>query len=182
MTAQKLEINLLPKDPFEDSFGGRLLKWALSVGRYIVIATELVVIGAFLSRFKLDRDLADLNEAIAQKQAVLQSYQEIETAWRETASRLGLIKKLTGESLKVNTELTNLAAITPQDLVFTVISINPEEMELSGRALSEAGLAALINQLKSDQRWGSIVVDQIISSGERGPGLIFHVRAQPKAG
>ena len=92
MPATETKINLLPVDPFEQGFWGRFLKWGLSVGRYIVIATELVVILAFLSRFKLDRDLSDLNETIAEKQAVLAAYSTLEADYRELAGRLDLIK------------------------------------------------------------------------------------------
>ena len=61
MTARHpVPINLLPKTEFELSFWGRFIKWALSTGRYIIILTELVVIIAFMSRFKLDRDASDV--------------------------------------------------------------------------------------------------------------------------
>jgi hypothetical protein len=63
----KKEINLLPKEEFEKKPLGKFLVWALSIGRYIVIFTELIVILAFLSRFKLDRDLADLNQSVREK-------------------------------------------------------------------------------------------------------------------
>ena len=60
----KKDINLLPREEFEQKTVGRFLIWALTVGRWIVIVTELIVITAFLSRFKLDRDLANLYEKI----------------------------------------------------------------------------------------------------------------------
>jgi hypothetical protein len=67
----KQEINLLPREEFEKKPIGKFLTWALSIGRYIIIFTELIVILAFLSRFKLDRDLSDLNQSIREKQAVI---------------------------------------------------------------------------------------------------------------
>ena len=47
MTAQEKQINLLPKDKWEVGVIGKLLKWALNIGRYIVVFTELIVISAF---------------------------------------------------------------------------------------------------------------------------------------
>ena len=64
-------INLLPKSDFEASFWGKFLKWGVSSGRYLVILTELVVIVAFLSRFKLDWDYAAVRDRINGKRAVL---------------------------------------------------------------------------------------------------------------
>jgi len=60
----KKPINLLPPSEFEQSFWGKFLKWAVTAGRYVTILTELVVILAFLFRFKLDTEVADLGTRI----------------------------------------------------------------------------------------------------------------------
>ncbi len=67
MAARKNQqlINLLPQEEFAVSTLGRILAWLMSTFRYIVIAVEMVVMLAFLSRFWLewnthDVDLADL--------------------------------------------------------------------------------------------------------------------------
>ncbi len=82
MAARKSTIELLPQENWEKGTFGRLLKWALTVGRYIVIITELIVILAFLSRFKFDRDLTDLNEKVKQQQAIVQSSAQFEQKFR----------------------------------------------------------------------------------------------------
>ena len=69
-----ITINLVPKDPFFATIPGRVLKWALSAGRYIVIFTELVVIISFATRFTLDRQVTDLNDTITSKEAIINSY------------------------------------------------------------------------------------------------------------
>ena len=82
--ARKLtEINLLPKERWETGVLGKLLKWALNIGRYVVVFTELVVIGAFLYRFGLDRQLTDLKEEIGQKQALVESFGDFEAKFRD---------------------------------------------------------------------------------------------------
>ena len=67
MNPLKLKINLLSKKDLEEKALGRFLKWSLSFGRYIIVGTEIIVLIAFFSRFKLDRQLTDLHEAINQK-------------------------------------------------------------------------------------------------------------------
>ena len=62
----KNSVNLLPKDAFESSTFGVVLEWALAFGKWVVILTQLVVMGAFLWRFGLDRKLTDLRKEIAQ--------------------------------------------------------------------------------------------------------------------
>ena len=46
---------------------GKISGMGTDYGRHIVLLTELVVIAAFLSRFKLDRDYADLGDKITGK-------------------------------------------------------------------------------------------------------------------
>ena len=66
MPAKTVDVNLLEKDDFSESPIGRIVTWAITYGRYIMILTEIVVLLAFISRFSLDRKLTDLNEAIGQ--------------------------------------------------------------------------------------------------------------------
>jgi len=176
--ASDAKINLLPRDPFEDSFLGKFLRWALSVGRYIVIATELVVILSFLARFKLDRDLADLNEAIAQKQAILASYRELEADYRAVAKRLELIAELDKQSLKANEAISKLAAATPLDVSFALIGLSPTEIELQGTAGSERGLTAFLRAVKVKAGFSGAILTQVSSAGEKGPGISFRLTAK----
>ena len=178
MPATETKINLLPIDPFEVGFWGKCLKWGLSVGRYIVIATELVVILAFLSRFKLDRDLSDLNEAIAEKQAVLAAYSTLETDYRELAGRLGLIKQLRLTGLASQEDISSLEKLTPADVSFGTIRMTETEMELAGRAVSETSLAAFLKALTTKGGFKNVTVGQISSGGEGGGGIEFRLTAK----
>ena len=63
-------INLLPKDSFESSWAGRVLSWALAFGKWTVIVTQLVVIGAFLFRFGYDRKLTDLRRSLEEEAGI----------------------------------------------------------------------------------------------------------------
>ena len=62
--AKNKSINLLPQEEFDASIFGRTLKWAMGTFRIIVIITEMVVMGAFLSRFWLDAQNSDLDNSI----------------------------------------------------------------------------------------------------------------------
>ena len=64
-------INLLPRDSFESSQIGIVLAWLLSFGKWAVIVTQLIVMGAFLWRFSLDRELTDLKKSIAKNVAII---------------------------------------------------------------------------------------------------------------
>ena len=69
MASIKPSINLF-KDKNKNFFD-LFIKWALSIGRVVVIATEAIALSAFLYRFSLDQQLIDLNDKIVQKQALV---------------------------------------------------------------------------------------------------------------
>lgn len=138
------KINLLPKDSFEQSALGKILKWALTSGRVLVVLTEFVVILAFGSRFYFDKKLNDLVEVIGQKQAVVESYVDIEGKIRDLLSRQAIVDKYLKENLGISGIISQIKRVTPQDVSFTEISVDDAGFSLSGTAGSEGGLANLL--------------------------------------
>lgn len=171
MAALKLSrINLLPKDSFEFSSLGKVLKWSLTSGRVLVVLTEFVVILAFGSRFYFDKKLNDLLEVIEQKQAVVDSYAEIEAKIRDILARQQIVTKYLTTNLLFESKLSQIKRVTPPDVSFSEVVINTEGINLTGTAGSENGFASLIAGINGlpevanvsiggvdfDQRQGSI--------------------------
>src|SRR3989344_7706937 len=148
MPASNKHINLLPPDPFEESFLGKFLKWVLSVGRYIVIGTELVVIGSFLARFSLDRQVTDLNESIAQNQAIIASYGDLEQQLRQLQAQLKVVEELEGQTLNAGNFFSLVTQFTPVDVVYDNVEIKSDTIDLAGNAYSEAGFRTLLTRLR----------------------------------
>ena len=67
MPADIVRINLLGSQDLEHTPWGRIVAWATTYGRYIMITTEIIVLLAFISRFSLDRKNTDLTEEVTQK-------------------------------------------------------------------------------------------------------------------
>ncbi len=165
------KINLLPKDAFEFSALGKILKWALTTGRVLVVLTEFVVILAFGSRFYFDKKLNDLIEVISQKQAVVESYTDIEAKMRDLLSRQAIVDKYLAGNLGVNNTIGQIKKSTPTDVSFSEINLDDKGFSLTGTAGSEGGLANLLVGLNNipnvtgvnvgsidfDQRQGVIV-------------------------
>jgi hypothetical protein len=71
----QLKINLLKKKSNRslDVF----VRWAITGGRFLVILTETIALGAFLFRFNLDRQIVDLSDRIkVARLSVVQSNEE----------------------------------------------------------------------------------------------------------
>lgn len=178
MAARTTTIEFLPQEEWEKKPIGKFLKWALTVGRYIVITTELIVILAFLSRFKLDRDLTDLNENVKQKQAIVASSTSLEKNFRFLQKRLAAIEKLRKSQLEAEGVLNELASLTPIDVSFSDLAIKKREVNLTAIALSEAGLATFLNNLKSSPRLTNLSVSRLTLGDTEALGIKFQLSSK----
>lgn len=168
MAAQKksAQINLLPQEQFVTTTSGRVLSWALSTFRIIVIVTELVVILAFLSRFFLDAQNADLSEAIEQKTAVIASSSEFEKTFRQTQKRLMIFSSLTSQELVTRDVLGKIAISIPPDVFLESINIGVINLTITGLSPNERSIQEFVVNLEGNLSIESINLSSIETSFE----------------
>lgn len=123
----KKEISLLPSDENSNSFIARLLRWLTTVGRVIIVFTELIVILAFLSRFWLDRKNSDLSEVIRQQKAIIVSAKDFETDYLSLQQRLQYIKEFYKSEPKYIENLDTLVKSLPEDVFFQKLTVNSDK-------------------------------------------------------
>src|SRR3990167_3725924 len=111
-------INLLPQEEFDASIVGRVLKWAMGTFRIIVIITEMIVMGAFLSRFWLDARNSDLNELIDIKSAQISLQSEFEKEFRGLQTKLNIIEEMS-KNTKSSEVLSRVSSKLPPDANFS---------------------------------------------------------------
>lgn len=170
-----LTINLVPKDPFFETALGKTLRWALSVGRYIVIFTELVVIVSFATRFTLDRQVTDLNDSIHQKESVIKSYGDLEPKVRSVQMKIEQYQQIE-QQVNIVDVFPQLSAITPRDVKLTELVMRPNNVSLEGTTLSQNSLNTLINNVQLTPSFLNVVIDKIETNKEQGAGFTFRIR------
>lgn len=175
MTARKSEINLLPKDKWEVGVAGKLIKWALNVGRYVVIFTELIVILSFLYRFSLDRKLTDLNEEMKRKQVIIKSFEVLERDFKRLQVQINDIKQVDEESVDATKVLTSIGQITPIDTVYKSINILEGEVSLEGQTLSEVGLAMILAKTQGHEEFEEVTLESVSTSNDTGQAIEFRM-------
>jgi len=172
-----LDVNLVPKDPFFQTVLGRSLKWALSVGRYIVIFTELVVIASFATRFVLDRQVTNLNLSINDKKMAIESYGDLEERFLFTQQQIIDFKQLKQESNLVEV-FPLLNEIIPSNVVLDSLTINSDSVIFTGSALSQTALNVLVNNVQLSPNFSNVNIGKIESRGENAQGVIFDMKAK----
>jgi Tfp pilus assembly protein PilN len=172
-----LDVNLMPKDPFFETPMGRILNWTLSVGRYVVIFTQLVVILSFSTRFVLDRQVTDLNATINQKKMAIESYEDLEKRFLFIQKQITDIKQLQQESNLMEI-FPILNETIPSNVILDDLTIRSSEVVFSGTALSQTSLNILVNNVKLSPHFDNVSIGKIESRGENSPGLAFDVKAR----
>ncbi len=170
------EVNLLPQEEFEGSTLGRILKWALSTFRIMVIITEMVVMLAFLSRFWLDARSTDLNELITQKQAAIAADADFEKEFKDTQKRLRIFANLTSANKPFAETLKIITSYLPADSFLASVSFNGESFQVKGITQNEISIAQFIANLKASQKFKEVSLVGISSSEGTDGSLIFTIK------
>lgn len=164
MSAQHIDpisINLLPKDAFAESLLGRTLEWALTVGRFIVIVTELFVIATFFQRFDLDRRLTNLNEDIYTNTNIIDSFSSQEERARQIQAKGEFIAELE-DRIDILEIVDFLNTSAPGDISFDSITVVEDRFVINGIAFSRDSLEEFTQTLTNYPG----VVDVVISNIE----------------
>jgi Tfp pilus assembly protein PilN len=151
----KKEVSLLPDAENPNSLGSRLLLWLTTVGRFIIVFTELIVISAFISRFWLDRKNSDLSETLRQQKAILESTADFEKEYSLLQQRLRVIKNFYSLRPDYSTKITSLTESTPPDILFNSLNFDLDDKSnitanLLATALNNETIQRFINNLASN--------------------------------
>lgn len=170
---KKKSVNLLPKDSFESSLVGQILEWALVFGKWSVILTQLVVVGAFLLRFGLDRRLNNLMRQIEENVATINSYSELEQDFTVAQRRVNYIKPVIEEQGDVIRVFEKLGEITPIDVWYDDISFNNSSVTLNSYAGSIRGFNSLLLAAQRDPMFKRVTIGSMESSVSSDSLLTF---------
>lgn len=171
----KRSINLLPRDAFESSTLGIILEWSLVFGKWAVILTQLVVMGAFLYRFTLDRTLTDLRKSIAKNVAIVKSYDQVERDFVLAQKQVNQAKVALGSQATMLKTLEKIRSITPSEVWYDRLSFTPEEISLTAYAASLPGFGKFLTSVQSEPQFNGVRIGKIESSSAKGAQMQFDI-------
>jgi len=172
-------INLIPQDEFESSFIGRILKWALSSFRVMVIFTELVVMSAFLSRFWLDARNSDLNDELEIGQAQIMAYEETEIEFRNAQQKLAIAKTIYQET-KTTSVIDAIIVSMPPDIILNSMNISSTTASVKANSASESSIAQFVVNLQTNKDFSDVTITQVSTLQENPNYINFTVNLKHK--
>ncbi|MDO8429479.1 MAG: PilN domain-containing protein, partial [Candidatus Daviesbacteria bacterium] len=174
MAASKIQklfkINLLIKRGENPDILTKLFKWALSSGRFIVIIVEMVVISAFVYRYKLDTDLANIQDKIKQQIPYIQSLKNEEVAIRQIQFQLASVKQIKSEDPNYKQLFEDISTITPKSIRLATISFTEKDLKtavlITGQTPSNLEVSAFMGALRKDPKLTGVILTNISFEGE----------------
>ncbi|OGH41825.1 MAG: hypothetical protein A3H79_02790 [Candidatus Levybacteria bacterium RIFCSPLOWO2_02_FULL_36_8b] len=159
-------INLVQnkKVPFIDKF----MDWALTVGRLIVILTEIIALLTFFYRFSLDEKLIDLHSVIKQKQAIISFLKQDEDKYRNLQDRIALASTYSEKIIKTNKIVMDVINLIPQGIKINDLTFNKDRISIDIDMASVLLLTNFVNPLRNLSEVKSVSIDSIESKPSIG--------------
>lgn len=165
MPVKRKNINLLPSENNANSFSSRLINWVATTGRVVIIITEVVVVGAFLSRFYFDRQNSDLTDSLRQQKAILDSVKDFEKQFTSVQKRLAAIKEIKSQTPHFEDQVTVIAKTVPKDIVLEQVRLGKKKdmitADILASAYQELAIIEFIQRLNLQKDISSIKVSRI---------------------
>lgn len=170
----KINLNRKAKEKLENVF----YKWAINVGRMLILITELVALGALFYRFVIDRQIIDLNEIIKEQQSFVQAQASQEQEYRSIQDRLATVKNVKTETeMKVKVMNDILNAVNENTFTSSSLSIDDNVITVDGSTPSILLLYEFINHIREYPEVQKIGGGQINSSEQ---GVLFKLSIELK--
>lgn len=162
MAEKIVSINLLPHK--SDSFVNQFLNWTLTIGRLLIILTEMVALGTFLYRFTLDMEIVDLHDKINSENFIAISFKDSEKKFRDIQERLATIKRygsIGNTTTGIFIDITNLGKgkVTFKDLL-----VATDNAKIEVEAPSAALLTEFTNALRNYPAVTAVSIDRVQTS------------------
>lgn len=183
MTTKGPSVNLIGEEEMEHTPTGRIVMWAVTYGRYIMIGTEIIVLLAFISRFSLDRKLTDLNDEVSQKQAIIDANLAFETQFRGIQAKIATIQTLLTTAPVATNALNAIETMLPADVHLEGLTTTNEQVTGNVVANTTAGFSQMIANLQTASIFSQVEIGDIKRSPTTGIQFTFTgTIALPKKG
>lgn len=160
-----INLNLLKPQSNLEKLPVKLIRWLLSSGRYLFAIVNALILIAFITRFKLDADLASKKEAISEQIPYIESLKPYEILIRETQLKLSTIGSVKTSSLDWSVTLKKIADATPTSVKIITINIGKDvggaTIHISGQTPINSDLGNFMTGLKAEESFTEVNIANI---------------------
>ena len=166
----KYKINLITQR--KEKQIDRLIYFMLHYLRYILVITQIVVIGVFFYRFKVDQEMVDLQEALDQKKEIIQVSQPLIKEAKREAFKLDQARSIITRQLTLIESLDYLLSLFPENLFLTKLKVAKDSISMIGFTQDVQSINNFLNRLKKEAKFKKINLTNI-KKGDQGLEFSF---------
>lgn len=148
MAAQKSSINLLTAEIRPQGQWDRIYAWTANTAKYIIIITEIVVLGAIAFRFVIDGRIAAMDRQIELQKQLLDARATEESQVRQLLQSMESIQRMDSSKYSLASYYEQVQALIPPSVIMQSISIDISGCSISGQVGAYDTLLQLENNLK----------------------------------
>ncbi len=160
-----MQKNLLPSITLlgnrQASIFDKFIDWALTIGRLVVILTELIALSAFLYRFTLDRQLIDLHSKIKQKTAIVGYLKGREEIYRNLQDRLLVASTFSDSGKKKIKTFNDIIGLAVGGMTFNDLVLTENHVKIDANFQYISSLTSFVNSLKNYTAIESVSIEKI---------------------
>lgn len=171
-------VNLLPKK--KNNVADKLLHFVLFYFRYIIIITQIVVIGVFFFRFREDQKVIDLKQKFRQKQQILAVTLPLVDEAQAIEKKTSYIKDVLDSQDVYIQKYTVLLNSIPSDVTLKTIDLAEDHVKIEGSSTNVESIRALHRKLAQTNGFETATIGTITSAEEVGFEFIIEVLPEKK--
>ncbi len=155
----RYQINLLP--PRDNNITDKIIYFSFHYLRYILVITQLVVIGVFFYRFQIDQQVIDLKDSIKQKNEII----VVSNALLKDMKTIDIKMRSIAQALDKQNSLEKMYAYFfstfPADLYLTKLEMNNDEITVIGYTPNITTVKLYHSRLTRDKMFKEVKLDTI---------------------
>jgi len=155
----RYKINLIEKKEF--GLLDKLTFFSLNYLRYIIIITQLIVIGVFFYRFQIDQRIIDLKEEVDQKREIVKIVLPLLNEAAKIDKKTSIIDETLLKQKKFSEMIEYFTASFPETIILTNMEIKDESIKITGEAGNIQHLQAFYILLKKENRFKKVGLQNI---------------------
>ncbi|MEK7185982.1 MAG: hypothetical protein AAB675_01295 [Patescibacteria group bacterium] len=152
-------INLVKGD--KDDLLNKFIDWALTIGRLLVIITEIIALSSFIYRFTLDRQIIDLHSRNKQLETQVNFFSSKEEIYRNLQGRLAVSSEFSSAGqTKVNI-FKDVLAFATSGMTYENVTITENSVNIDATFQSASSLKSFINALRQYPALSNVSIGKI---------------------
>lgn len=155
----KYRINLLEKK--EKNLKQKLIFFALHYLRYILVLTQIVVIGVFFYRFKIDQEIIDLKDALKQKEEIVFVSQPLLKQAELIDLSMNQIQDIINRQSKTEQIMQYFLQTFPKKIKTTKITINENSISFDASTTDPRIINQYFERLKNENIFKKVTLGTI---------------------